>query len=71
VIKYYLDYQIKKNGMSEGQKRCTQSNNFIAQLMHTNCKILRLLKIVKIIKAAPTCFGSHETIIREPHPVFS
>jgi len=25
--------------------------------------------MVKIIKAAPTCFGSHKTIIREPHPV--
>jgi len=34
--------------------------HYIAQLMHTNCKILRLLKIVKIIKAAPTCFGSHK-----------
>jgi len=22
-------------------------------------------------KAAPTCFGSHKTIIREPHPVLS
>jgi len=26
---------------------------------------------VKIIKAAPTCFGSHKTIIREPYPVLS
>ena len=23
------------------------------------------------MKAAPTCFGSHKTIIREPHPVLS
>jgi len=29
------------------------------------------MKIVKIIKAAPTCFGSHKTIIREPYPVLS
>jgi hypothetical protein len=34
--------------------------HFIVQLMHTNYKIFRLLKIVKIIKAAPT--GSHKTI---------
>jgi len=27
--------------------------------------------MVKIMKAAPTCFGSHKTIIREPHPVLS
>jgi len=27
--------------------------------------------MVKIIKAAPACFGSHENIIREPHPVLS
>jgi len=27
--------------------------------------------MVKIIKAAPTCFGSHRTIIREPFPVLS
>jgi len=27
--------------------------------------------MVKIIKAAPTCFGSHRTIIREPHLVLS
>ena len=33
--------------------------------MHTNYKIL----IVKIIKSAPTWFGSHKTIIRDPHPV--
>jgi len=33
--------------------------------MHTNYKIF------KIIKVAPTCFGSHETIISEPHPVRS
>ena len=26
---------------------------------------------VKITKAAATCFGSHKTIIREPHPVLS
>jgi len=25
--------------------------------------------MVKIIKAPPTYFGSHKTIIREPHPV--
>jgi len=25
----------------------------------------------KIIKAAPSCFGSRKTIIREPHPVLS
>jgi len=25
--------------------------------------------VVKIIKAAPTCFGSHRAIIREPFPV--
>jgi len=25
--------------------------------------------MVKIIEAAPTCFGSHKTIIREPHQV--
>jgi len=30
-----------------------------------------MIKIVKIINAAPTCFGSHKTIIREPHPVLS
>ena len=24
-----------------------------------------------MIKAAPTCFGSHKTIIRETHPVLS
>ena len=30
-----------------------------------------IIKIVKIMKAAPTCFGSHKTIIREPHPVLS
>jgi len=29
------------------------------------------MKIVKIIKAAPTWFGSHKTIIRETHPVLS
>jgi len=23
------------------------------------------------MKAAPACFGSHKTIIREPHPVLS
>jgi len=23
------------------------------------------------MKAAPTCFGSHKTIIREPYPVLS
>jgi len=23
------------------------------------------------MKAAPTCFGSYKTIIREPHPVLS
>ena len=45
--------------------------HFIFQLMHKNCKILRLLKIVKIIKAAPTCFGSHKTIIMELYPVLS
>jgi len=27
--------------------------------------------MVKIIKAAPTYFGSHKIIIREPHPVLS
>jgi len=27
--------------------------------------------MVKIIKAAPTCFGSHKTIIKEPHQVLS
>jgi len=27
--------------------------------------------VVKIIKAAPTCFGSYKTIIRESHPVLS
>jgi len=27
--------------------------------------------MVKIIRAAPTCFGSRKTIIREPHPVLS
>jgi len=27
--------------------------------------------MVKIIKAPPTCFGSHKTIIREPHPVLT
>jgi len=27
--------------------------------------------MVKIIKAAPTCFGVHKTIIREPHPALS
>ena len=32
--------------------------HFIVQLMHTNYKIL----LVKIIKAAPKCFGSHKTI---------
>jgi len=37
--------------------------------MHTNCKNSQIAKIVTIIKAAPTCFGSHKTIIREPHPV--
>ena len=46
--------------------------HFIVQLMQTNYKFLRLLKhVVKIIKAAPTCFGSHKTIIREPHPVLN
>jgi len=30
-----------------------------------------MIKIVKIIKAAPTCFGSPKTIIRESYPVFS
>jgi len=25
--------------------------------------------MVKIVKASPTCFGSHKTIIREPYPV--
>jgi len=39
--------------------------------MHTNYKNPEIIKIVKIIKAAPTCFGSHETIIREPYPVLS
>jgi len=29
------------------------------------------MKIVKIIKAAPTGFGIHNTIIREPYPVLS
>jgi len=33
--------------------------HFIVQLTHTNDKILRLLITVKIIKAAPTCFGSY------------
>jgi len=28
--------------------------------MHTNYKILQVIKIVKIIKTAPTCFGSHK-----------
>jgi len=23
------------------------------------------------MKAAPTCFGSHKTLLREPHPVLS
>jgi len=27
--------------------------------------------MVQIIKVAPTCFGSHRTIIREPYPVLS
>jgi len=27
--------------------------------------------MVKIIKAAPTCFGLHRTITREPYPVLS
>ena len=45
--------------------------HFIVQLMHTNYKSLSIIKIVKIIKAAPTCFSSHKTIIREPHPVLS
>ena len=45
--------------------------HIIDQQMHTNYKIHRLLKIVKIIKSAATCFGSHKTIIREPHPVLS
>jgi hypothetical protein len=26
---------------------------------------------IRIIKAAPACFGSHKTIIREPQPVLS
>jgi len=30
-----------------------------------------IIKIVKIIKVAPTCFGSHKTIIGEPYPVLS
>ena len=29
------------------------------------------MKIVKVIKPAPTCSGSHKIIIREPHPVLS
>jgi len=45
--------------------------HFIVQLMHTNYKIHIFIKIVKIMKAAPTCFSSHKTIIREPHPVLS
>jgi len=45
--------------------------HFIVYVMHTNYKIIRLLKIVKIIKATPTCFGSHKTIIREPYTVLS
>jgi len=45
--------------------------HFIVQLMGTNYKILRLLKKVKIIKTASTCFGSRKTIIRELHPVLS
>ena len=39
--------------------------------MHTNYKILKTIKMVKIIKAAPSFFGSHRTIIREPFPVLS
>jgi len=27
--------------------------------------------MVKIMKTAPTYFGSHKTIIREPYPVLS
>jgi len=30
-----------------------------------------IIKIVKIVKTAPTSFGSHETIIREPHTVLN
>jgi len=45
--------------------------HFIVQLMHTVYKNPQILKIVKIIKAAPTCFVSLKTIFREPHPVLS
>jgi len=39
--------------------------------MHTNYKNSQIIKMVKIIKAAPTCFCSYKTIIRAPHPVLS
>jgi hypothetical protein len=29
------------------------------------------IKTIRIIKAAPTYFGSHKAIIREPQPVLS
>jgi len=30
-----------------------------------------IIKVVKIIKTPPGCFGSHRTNIREPYPVLS
>jgi len=53
------------------ERNIVRNKHFIVQLMRTNYKILRLLKIVKIIKAAATRCGSHITITREPHPVLS
>jgi len=51
--------------------RINNIKHSIVQLMHTNYKILKSLQQLKITKAAPTCFGSHKTIIREPYPVLS
>jgi len=36
-----------------------------------NVKNVELLKHIKIMAAAPTCFGLQETIIREQQPVLS
>ena len=56
-------FRIEQNGrMSLGRPKPKE----VQRLMKK-----KIIKIVKIIKADATCFGSRRTIIREPHPVLS
>ena len=65
VCRFVSQQKCDRSGQCGGKK------HFTVQLMHTNSKILRLLKQLKLYKLLPTCFGPRRTIIREPYQVLS